>query len=452
MEQQGTLHETRWDEARWKVPFFTIWTGQAFSLLGSMLVQFALVWWLTATTGSATVLAIATLVALAPGIFLGPLVGTLIDRWNRRVVIIVSDAVIALAVVVLAYLFAVDAVEVWHVYVLMFVRSLGGGFHWPAMQASTSLMVPEKQLSRVAGLNQALNGLMNIVAPPLGALLMGVLPIQAILAIDVVTAAVAIAPLLFIRIPQPARRPTPAATADQAEPKPSVWTDFGEGLRYVWNWPGLLAIIVMGALVNLLFNPAISLLPILVTDHFGGQAPELGWIEAAAGIGIVVGGLVLSAWGGFKRRILTTLMGIIGIGAGILVMGLAPASAYWLALVGIFIGGMSISMTDGPLMAVLQANVAPEMQGRVFTLLVSAVKIASPLSLLIAGPVADALGVRVWYWVAGVGSLLLGVIGCFIPAIINLEKNNNGRAATEVETPAPVVSPVAVEVGDQSQF
>ncbi|MCP4541167.1 MAG: MFS transporter [Chloroflexi bacterium] len=428
-------------QSKWQVPFFTIWTGQAFSLLGSMMVHFALVWRLTEQTGSATVLAIGTLIGLLPGIVLGPLVGTLVDRWNRRVVMIVADGIIALATVVLAVLFAMDTVQVWHIYTLLFIRALGGGFHWPAMQASTSLMVPEQHLSRVSGLNQALNGLMNIMSPPLGAFLMAILPLQAILAIDVGTAALAIAPLFFVHIPQPKQR---GAEADEEQIKSSVWKELGDGLRYVRNWPGLMAVIVLGALGNLLFNPAFSLLPILVTDHFGGGALELGWIEAVAGIGIVLGGLILGAWGGFKRRILTTLMGFIGVGAGTLLMGLAPASTYWLALTGIFIVGMSISMTDGPLMAVLQANVAPEMQGRVFMLLLSTAKIASPLSLVIAGPVADWLGVRVWYWIAGVGCLLLGGWAFSIRAVVDMENNNNEHEPAKTRAQ----SPAAVPVGD----
>jgi DHA3 family macrolide efflux protein-like MFS transporter len=301
----------------------------------------------------------------------------------------------------------------------------------------------------VSGLNQALNGLMNIMAPPLGAFLMGILPLQAILAIDVGTAALAIVPLFFVHVPQPEQRATDdGVEAGVEQSKSSVWAELGDGLRYVRNWPGLLIVILLGALGNLLFNPAFSLLPILVTDHFGGGALELGWIEAAGGIGIVLGGLILSAWGGFKRRILTTLMGFVGIGAGILLMGLAPASAYWLALAAIFIVGMSISMTDGPLMAVIQANVAPEMQGRVFMLLISAVKVASPLSLVIAGPVADWLGVRVWYWIAGVGCLLLGGWAFSVRTVVDLENNNNGHAAVEAKAQSPVAVPVGAEIGD----
>ncbi len=191
--------------ADWKRRFFTIWTGQAVSLFGSTLVQFALVWWLTKETGSATILATATLVALLPQIFLSPIAGALIDRWNRRRVLIIADGAIALFSLGLAVLFLLGKEQVWQIYVIMFIRSLGGAFHWPTMQASTSLMVPDSQLSRVAGLNQALQGAMSIVAPPLGALLLSALPMYGIILIDVVTACFAITPLFFIPIPQPVK-------------------------------------------------------------------------------------------------------------------------------------------------------------------------------------------------------------------------------------------------------
>jgi DHA3 family macrolide efflux protein-like MFS transporter len=223
---------------RWAAKFFTIWTGQAFSLLGSALVQFALVWWLTRTTGSATVLATATLVALLPQVLLGPLAGALVDRWNRRLVMIVADTSIALATIGLALLFWSGDIQVWHVYVLMFIRSLAGAFHWPAMQASTSLMVPREHLSRIQGLNQMLQGGMNILAAPLGALLLEVLPMQGVLAIDVVTALLAVLPLLFIAVPQPQR----SAEAQPHASKPSVWQDLKAGFRYVWSWPGMVMI------------------------------------------------------------------------------------------------------------------------------------------------------------------------------------------------------------------
>jgi DHA3 family macrolide efflux protein-like MFS transporter len=188
-----TVSSQKLKATSWKIPFFTIWTGQAFSLIGSRIVQFALVWWLTQLTGSATILATASMVALIPEILLSPIAGAYVDRWNRRIVMMVADGVIALALLWLAYLFWVDAVQVWHVYVVMAVRAVGGSFHWPAMQASTSLMVPEKHLTRVAGLNQTLNGALNIIGPPLGALLMGVMSLSGVMLVDVGTAVLAMA-------------------------------------------------------------------------------------------------------------------------------------------------------------------------------------------------------------------------------------------------------------------
>ena len=426
--------------SKWQIPFFTIWTGQAFSLLGSMLVQFALVWWLTKTTGSATVLATATLVAMLPGIFVGPFAGALVDRWSRRLVMIVADGVIALATMGLAYLFYTGAVHTWHIYMIMFIRATAGGFHWPAMQASTSLMVPEKQLSRVAGLNQTLNGIMSIASPPLGALLMSVLPLQYVLAVDVGTALPAILPLLFIHIPQPQRR-TDDNGAETS--KPSLWQDVRAGLRYVWNWPGLFAVLVMATVINFLVNPGFSLMPLLVTDHFRGGAMQLAWMESSWGIGAVLGGLLLSVWGGFRRRVLTSLLGLAAMGIGILTLGLTPSSALWLALAALFLAGVMEPIVNGPLFAVIQSQVTPDMQGRVFTLMQSAAMAMSPLGMAIAGPVADWLGVRSWFVVGGAACALMGISALFVPAIMHLEDNRAGQSPAEDMEAALVAVPVA---------
>ncbi len=412
---------------KWMAPFLTIWSGQAISLLGSQLVQFALIWWLTQETGSATVLATATLVGLLPQVFLGPVVGALVDRWNRRMVMVIADTVIALATLGLAALFLTGVVQIWHVYALMFVRALGGGFHWSAMQASTALMVPNEHLSRIQGLNQMLNGAMNIGSAPLGALLLAVLPMQGILAIDVVTALFSILPLLFILIPQPARQ----AIAQDVESKPSVWGDLKAGMRYVRGWPGLLIIMIMATLLNFLITPAMALLPILVTGHFGGGAFELAWLESAWGVGVVVGGVLLGAWGGFRRRILTSFMGLLVMGAGLTLLGLVPSSAFWLSVGLFFVTGVANPIVNGPLFAAVQAAVAPEMQGRVFTLMLSAAGAMSPLSLIVAGPLADRLGVQSWFVVGGVITILVAVVGLFIPAVMNFEQGNGNAVPTK---------------------
>lgn len=408
---------------RWQIPFFGIWIGQAFSLVGSRVAGFALIWWLTTTTGSATVLTMATMVVILPDVLLGPFAGALVDRWNRRRVMLAADAFVALVSAGLAYLFWSGSMEVWHLYAALLARSVGQAFHWPAMQASTSLMVPREHLSRVAGLNQSMRGGLNIVAPPLGALLLGLLPLHGVMAIDVATAGLAILPLLFVAVPQPQR-----ADGGQEGQMPTVWADVRAGLRYVRGWPGLMAILGIAMIINFVVNPSFSLMPLLVTDHFEGGALQLGWLESAWGVGMVLGGLILSVWGGFRRRIYTSLLGMVVAGLGIMGVGLVPSSGFFWAVTALFVAGAMNPLINGPVFAILQATVAPEMQGRIFTLVTSAASAMMPISLAVAGPLADAVGVRPWYIVSGIVFSLVGVVSFFVPAITHIEENSHDCA------------------------
>jgi len=405
---------------RWAPKFFTMWIGQAFSLVGSSLVQFALVWWLTKETGSATVLATATLISMLPQIFLGPFAGTLIDRWNRKTVMLVADGLIALATLVLIYLFMIEKQSIWAIYVILLIRSAGGSFHYPAMEASTSLMVPKQHLARIAGLNQTLMGVINIIAPPLGALLISIFSTQTVLFVDVITAVIAISLLAVVSVPQPARL---QAQANGEVKTTTFWQDLRQGWNYMVGWPGLLAVAILAMLINFLLTPASSLIPLMVTKEYQGGAVQLGLLDSVFGIGVIVGGLILSAWGGFKKRISTTIFGIIGIGVGILIFGSLPARLFYLALSGIFVLGFMQVFANGPLHAILQSTVEPGMQGRVLSLIGAGATAMSPLSLLVAGPVADALGVRTWYLIGGIACILAALVALFIPAVMKIEDN-----------------------------
>jgi DHA3 family macrolide efflux protein-like MFS transporter len=358
-------------------------------------------------------------------------------------VMIVADSLIALATVVLLLLFASGHVQIWHILVLMMIRSAGGAFHWPAMQASTSLMVPEAQLTRVAGMNQTLNGLLSIACPPLGALLVMALPMETVLAIDVGTALLAIVPLLFIDLPQPAPRPASANGA-----RPTVWRDMVEGFRYVRAWRGMMIVIGIAILLNLVLTPAFSLLPLLVTDHFGGSAPELGWMNSAWGVGMLLGGVALSVWGGFKRRIVTSLIGLIVQGVGIIVIGVAPAGLLWVGVAGIFVAGFMSPIINGPLTAIMQTSVEPAMQGRVFGFLNSAGVIVTPIGLLIVGPLADLVGVQVPFIIGGLGDLAMGILGFFLPALILIERQI--AATSPVELPIDLLADVVTDASAKS--
>jgi len=188
---------------------------------------------------------------------------------------------------------------------------------------------------------------------------------------------------------------------------------------------------IMATVINFLLTPAFSLLPILVTKHFNGQAIQLATLETFSGIGFIVGGLILSAWGGFKRRIYTSLWGLIATAIGCLVMGMLPPSGFVIAVGTMLYIGIINPILNGPLLAAVQAAVAPEMQGRVFTLIQSMAAGMSPIGLMIAGPVADKVGVQAWFIIGGIVTAVMGITGFFVPSIIHFE---DGRSANKVAT------------------
>ena len=403
--------------------FMVIFAGQAFSLFGSRLVQFALVWWITKTTGLASTLAFASIVAMLPQVLLGPFAGALVDRWNRKTVMMVSDSFIALVVVALAFLYGTGTVQLWHVFLAMFTRSLGGAFQWPAMQATTTMMVDKESLSRVAGMNQSLNGLAAIAAPPLGAFLMEVIPIQTILLIDVATAVLAVGPLFLVKVPQPSRG------AEEATGLKSILSDMKEGAVFVWSWKGLRIIMGMSMLINFLMSPAFSLLPLVVTNHFDGGAMELGWLQSANGVGMIAGGILLGAWGGFRRRVVTAMTSLVISGVFIMTFSFIPPALFLAAVGCVFMFAVSNAMANGTFFSSIQAVIPPQMQGRVFTILMSLSGGMTPIGLAVAGPVSDSLGLLFWFRIGGLVLALMGAAAFFIPAVMNLEEE------TELPTP-----------------
>lgn len=398
--------------------FMKILGGQGFSLVGSAVVQFSLVWWLTISTGSAIVLVVATIMAILPQILISPFAGVLVDRWNRRHVMIYSDAITALMVVILALLFAQGSASIFHVYGVMAVRSGVGVFQWPALQASVSLMVPDEHLSRINGIHQSLSGLAQIAAPPLAAVLLLIIPIQTILFIDIGTAALAILPLLFIRIPQPEKE-------HSAEEQSSIVADIMKGVRFLIRWRGGQFTLFAMMITNMILIPSMSLIPIFALVHFNGGAFELAWLQSAMGVGMLAGGIVLSVWGGFKRRMNTVVAAVIAMGTSIIVVALTPSGLFFLAVAGLFITGVMVPMASGSIMAILQAIVPKEMQGRVFSVVISLSPLMAPIGLALAGPIAEMFGASLWYLISGVVIVLIGLLGRLDRTIMGMEDVEN---------------------------
>ena len=413
--------------------FMVIWCGQALSLFGSAAVQFALIWWLTLQTGSAGILAGATFVGLLPQVVLGPVIGALVDRWNRRTIMLVADAVVALASLVLAVLYSRDAAGVEAVFAVLFVRALGAAFHGPALLAASSLLVPERQLTRIQGWNQSLQGALAIVGAPAGAFLFTRLSMAGVMLVDVVTAAFAVAPLLFIRIPEPER------LARDAQSPPSLLRETLAGLRYLRSRKGHMALMLIGASINLFLAPAFTLLPLLVQNDLGGNAMTLGWMTSLLGAGMIAGGIVLGSWGGFSRRIVTVLTGIVGLGAAVLVLGMAPAEPLFIAAAALLTLGLMVPFCNGPIYAIMQATIEPAFQGRVFSILGSLAVATAPLGLLLAAPIASVAGVRAWFLAAGAISLAMGAVGFVVPALVRIEESSGDLP------PARAMSGIALE-------
>lgn len=395
-------------------------------MFGSSIVGFALAWYLAKETGSATILATAMMVAFLPQIVLGPFIGPFIDRWNRKKIMIYGDLATMLLTLVLVVLFYTETIQIWHIYVVMTGRSISGVFQGPALQSSIPMIVPEKHLVRANGLNMTLNGTINIVGPPSGAFLMEALPMQWVLSVDIITAVIAVGCLLPLAIPQPPR--TTLAV------KFNVIGDMVQGFRYIASWKGLLFMIILCSMMNFFVAPVNALRPLFVTNYLGGDVLKLGWLGTAFGVGVIAGGLILGAWGGFKRRIFTCLIGLMIWGICITAFGFTTESLFFMGLALMLIAGFGLTMNNASVGAILQATVPRDMQGRVFTLVVSVAGAMMPLGLVIAGPLADAIGVRTIWYISGISILALAIAGFFSRDLMNIE-NQKGEEKPAEETP-----------------
>jgi DHA3 family macrolide efflux protein-like MFS transporter len=283
-------------------------------------------------------------------------------------------------------------------------------------------MVPEKYLTRIQGLNQSMQGLLTIVAAPLGALLLAIFSMTGVMMVDVGTALLAILVLLAIRVPRPTRSDGPGQS--------SVWAETVAGFRYLVQRRGHVTLIAMATLINALLVPAFSLLPLLVLQRLNGGAAQLGWLSSSLGVGLIVGGAALGAWGGFRKRIVTALIAMAALGVAVTAVGLTPASSFLWALVSMSCVGLVVPLVNGPVFAILQATIAPDYQGRVFSLVTSLATAAAPLGLIAAAPVAEIVGVGVWYLAAGMACVTMGIAGFFAPALMGIEDGAAGGVAS----------------------
>jgi DHA3 family macrolide efflux protein-like MFS transporter len=404
-------------------PFVALWSGQAISIFGTRLVRFAIVWWITLQTGSATILALVSIAALVPQVIISPFAGSYVDKWNRKRVMATADSLIATSIALLAFLYFTEAVQIWHILAVMIFGSTVGSFQYPAMAATTTLMVPKRHLGRVGGMNQTLNGMASILAPPLGAILLALLPMGSILAIDVMTAIIAVSVVLLLDIPQPPMTET--------QKQQSVLSNLAEGLRYVAGWRAMTMIVFVAMMINFVISPAFTLLPILVAVNYAGNEGTLAVVQSTLSVGMVLGGVLLSIWGGGERKLVSAMGALTTAGGVLILISMAPASQFLYILFLFFSTGFLIAIVNALLMATFQGVVPPEIQGRVFALTGSLSTAMTPVGLALAGPLADLFGVPFWFLVGGLVTVAMSLTGLASPAIRAVEASGEESLSEE---------------------
>jgi MFS transporter, DHA3 family, macrolide efflux protein len=359
--------------------FVTIWIGQIVSMFGSGLTQFALGVWVYQKTGSVTLFTLIAVFATLPAISLSPFAGALVDRFDRRWLMILSDAGAAAATAALVLLLWADRLELWHLYVIVALISTANAVQFPAFGASITLLVPKQHFGRVGGMMQFGTSAAEILAPLLAGVLIGTLHIHGVIAIDLATFLFAAVMLLLIRIPRP------EVSAAGAAGRGSLLRQAGFGWTYIRQRPGLLALLAYFSGINFLFPFGLVLATPLVLSFAGTE--ELGMVLAIGAAGSVVGSLVMSAWGGPKRKI----HGILGLGPvlalGLVLAGLRPSVP--LVAAGLFLAFSAIPILNASSQAIWQVKVEPDVQGRVFAMRRMIAQITAPLAFFLAGPLAE---------------------------------------------------------------
>lgn len=388
----------------WKKTFAVIYSGQAFSLLGSSAVQFAVIWWLTAYTESAVTLTLAAVTAILPNMLLGPFAGIWIDRYPRKTVMIAADGLVALSSAVLGIVFWVySEPPVWLIFSVLFVRGVGNTFHTPAMQAAIPMFVPAEMLTKAGGWGNLISSVSTMLGPALGAGMMAALPIAPIMLADIAGAAFAIACLLAVSLPD-----VPVSAK-----KVRLMSDARQGFLAMRENRPLMAAFFPVIFTSILYMPLASLFPLLVRLHYAGGAGHNALAELIFSAGLLTSSLIMGIWGGARKRFSMISMAITAMGLAAFCSGILPPEGFWGFAVCCFIMGASGTFFNVPLMAHIQETVAPQMMGKVFSMLTAAMTLATPFGLLLAGPISEAAGVHLWFIVSGLLMAAAGAV-CFL--------------------------------------
>ena len=419
--------------------FSVVWLGQLVSLTGSGMTRFALTIWVWQETGEATALALVALFSFAPAIIFSPIAGAIVDRVSRKKVMIASDLAAGLSTVALLILYSTGLLQIWHLWAAGFFASTFESFQFPAYSAAITTMIEKKHYTRANAMLTMVESASGIIAPVSAGALLPFLGISGIMIIDIVTFAFAIGALLLVVIPNPVQ--TAAGRASRG----TLFQESLFGFRYIFANPSLLGLLLVFFATNLVFGLAMILYAPMILARTGNNTVILGTTQMMFGIGGVVGGLVITAWGGFKRRIHGILLGLILMSLlGLVVAGVGQTLVVW--GVGAFLAMFFLPLVQGSSQAIWQAKVSPDIQGKVFATRRLIAQISSPVAMILGGRLADVVfepamasggafaqffqplvgsgpgsGMAVLFVFSGILGVIVGLIGYLVPVVRQVE-------------------------------
>ncbi len=428
--------------------FTLVWIGQLVSVLATQMSGFALSIWIYERTNSATALGLAQVFFITPFLLISPIAGAMVDRYDRKWMMALSDLSAGVATLAVLILQGLGQLEVWHLYAAALLQGLGNAFQWPAYSAAISLMVPKEQLGRANGMMSLVEAGPAVIAPFAAGALLPFIGLTGVLTIDVVTFVVAVLALIVVVIP-----PAPVSAAG-ASAAGSIWSEAAFGFRYIFARPGLLGLQLVFFFGNLLFGMVGTLAQPFILSRTHNDAFTLGLVMGIGASGGVGGAILMSAWGGFKRRVHGIFGGWIVAAIGMLIVGLSTGLPGWII-------GSVVMFGVGPIMnassqAIWQSKVEPDVQGRVFSARRLISWFAGPVSPIIAGVLADQVlepamqsggaltpifsplvgvgpgaGIAVLFIVISVLTVAIGLVGYGVPEIRDVET----RLPDAVRTP-----------------
>jgi DHA3 family macrolide efflux protein-like MFS transporter len=362
--------------------FSIVWVGQIISLLGTSMTGFAMTIWAYQKTSSATALALVGFFFVAPMLIVSPFAGALVDRSNRKLMMMISDIASGIASLVILVLFTTGRLEIWQLFITSAFQGVFQSFQWPAYSAAISTMIPKQHYGRANGMLSLADTASNIFAPILAGALIGIIGVTGILFIDITTFIIAITALVFVHIPQP------KITAEGIQARGSIFKEALFGFKYIWTRPPLLGLQIVFMAGNFFVGIPAAVEAAMILANTGSNARSLALVNSAGAIGGVIGGLIMSAWGGPKKRVHGVLLGwFVASLLGTVMMGFSRTIPFW--VLSAFLGMVFSPIINGSNQAIWQAKVPPDLQGKVFSIRRLIAWFVSPLAMLIAGPLSD---------------------------------------------------------------